>query len=74
MSFDEIVNQVNLLNDDFPRRINSETRVGLYIEIKNYDWYLAEHGIDMAVTLFNALNAHGLGNVADCENKIPIVI
>ena len=74
VALDEIINQVNLLNDDFPRRINSETRVGLYIEIKNYDWYLQEHGIDMALNLFNALNAHGLGQVADCSSKIPIVI
>lgn len=48
VSLDEIINQVNLLNDDFPRRINTTTKVGLYIEIKNYDWYLAEHNIDMA--------------------------
>ena len=47
MDFDSIVNFVNLLNDDFPRKINSQTKVGLYIEIKNYDWYL-ENNIDMA--------------------------
>lgn len=52
VSFDEIVNQVNLLNDDFPRRINTSTKVGLYIEIKNYDWYLAKHNIDMAEKLY----------------------
>ena len=74
LSFDEIVSQVNLLNDDFPRVINSSTKVGLYIEIKNYDWYLAEHNIDMAELLFNALKAHGLSQVADCESKIPIII
>lgn len=41
VSLDEIIGQVNLLNYDFPRKINSGTKVGLYIEIKNYDWYLS---------------------------------
>lgn len=62
------------MNEDFPRRINSQTKVGLYIEIKNYDWYLSEHGIDMAEQLYNALNRFGLGNVASATNTIPIII
>jgi glycerophosphoryl diester phosphodiesterase len=74
VSLDEIISQVNLLNDDFPRRINNGTKVGLYIEIKNYDWYLSEHNIDMAEQLFKALNNHGLGTIGGCSDVIPIVI
>ena len=41
-----------MLNDDFPRRINTDTKVGLYIEIKDYDWYLENKQIDMAEVLY----------------------
>ena len=74
VTLDEIIQQVNLLNEDFPRKVNTDTKVGLYIEIKNYDWYLSNHSIDMAEVLYAALDKNGLGNIASCENKIPIVI
>ena len=40
---------------------NADTKAGLYIEIKQYQYYKDEHGVDMAEKLFDALNQNGLG-------------
>ena len=47
---------------------------GLYIEIKQYQYYKDELNIDMAEALFDALDKNGLGQIADCESTIPIII
>ena len=43
----EVIENVQMLLGDEPRNINTETKVGLYIELKGYDDKLAE-GWDMA--------------------------
>ena len=43
-----------MLLEDAPRLINSETKAGLYIELKDYDAELAK-GHDMAEMLFEVL-------------------
>jgi len=74
VSLDEIIGQVNMMKSNFGKKINAGTNTGLYIEIKDYDWYLAEHGIDMAEQVYNNLKRHGLSTIAGCQNSIPIVI
>ena len=53
---------------------NADTKVGLYIEMKRYKYYKDELNVDMAELLFDALDQNGLGQIADCESKIPIII
>ena len=61
-------------NEDAPRIVNTETTVGLYIELKDYNTYLADKGWDLAQMLFDVLSANGLGTIADSENTMPIII
>jgi len=62
------------MNRDVPRVQNVDTKVGLYIEIKQYAYYQDEMGVDMAEKLFELLDQNGLAQIADCESTIPIII
>ena len=70
---EEVIENVQMLLEDAPRTQNADTKVGLYIELKGYDDKLKK-GVDEAQMLFDVLNAHGLGTIADCSDKIPIVV
>lgn len=65
---------VRMLNRDFPRTINSERRVGLYVEIKCDDWYERYNGQDPAAVIFKTLKDNGLETIDKSKNDIPIVI
>ena len=62
-----------MLIEAAPRSLNKETKVGLYIELKEYDDKL-EKGWDVAQMLFDLLKEYGLSNIADASNTIPIAI
>lgn len=63
-----------MLNADFGRKINSETPVGLYIEIKDYSFYL-ERGFDPAEMLYNSLKEFNLHNIdAVTASNFPMII
>jgi len=47
MSAQEVIDLVNTLNADQPRREEATEKVGLYIELKKYDFYVDE-GFDTA--------------------------
>ena len=53
--------------------MNTETKVGLYIELKDYDDKLAK-GWDVAEMLFDVLKRYGLSTIADASDTIPIII
>ena len=62
-----------MMTEDMPRTENVATTVGLYIELKDYNKYLAK-GIDMASMLDEVLREYDLGTIADCESTMPIII
>jgi len=75
LSIEEILDYVVGLKSKTPRTINADTPVGLYIEIKEYDYYLDTYGIDMAVNLYNALDKYDLSSIEGSTNAgIPIII
>ena len=63
-----------MLNADSPRVMNSDTKVGLYIELKNYYAQEVVHRQDIAVAVDKVLKANNLGTIADCKDEIPIII
>ena len=69
----ELIENVMMLLDDGPRTVNSETKAGLYIELKDYDDKLAK-GWNTAQMLFDVLDAHGIGNIADSGAIMPVII
>ena len=42
VTMNEVIENVKMLNEDAPRTMNSETKAGLYIELKQYDDKLAK--------------------------------
>ena len=63
-----------MLNADSPRTMNSDTKVGLYIELKNYFTQQVWHREDIAVAVDKVLKANNLGTIADCKDEMPIII
>lgn len=65
-----------MLTKDYPRRINSDNTypVGLYIELKDYTDTLGYLGVDMAEEMHKILSHYGIGTVADCTQKMPIIV
>lgn len=63
-----------MLNREFPRVINADRPVGLYIEVKDWQWGIDYAGIDQAVLLMDELEKNGLATVEDSQDDIPIVI
>ena len=74
VTLEEVIKHVRALNKDSPRTVNAETKVGLYIELKDYQDQIDELGQDIAELTFAMLSKYGLGTVADCENDVPIII
>ena len=64
----------DVLNAGTGRCINSETKVGLYIELRDYQTNLDTLGIDMAEALDTVLKANKLDTIADCQDKLPIIV
>ena len=63
-----------MLNADEGRRLNTETMPGLYIEIKDYDFYQSRE-INNAKALIDKLAEYNLNTIAGTlEEGIPIII
>ena len=56
----------DVLNQGTGRCINSETKVGLYVELKDYQTNLDTLGIDLAEAFDTVLKANKLDTIADC--------
>lgn len=48
--------------------------MGLFVEMKDYVYNLNYLGIDMAEELYSILTHYGIGTIADCTNKMPVII
>ena len=64
----------DVLNEGTGRCINADTKVGLYIELKDYKTQLDTLGIDMAEAFYSVLKANKLDTIADCQDKLPIIV
>jgi len=49
-------------------------KVGLYIETKNYGWYLKTYGLNLARMLFDTLSKFNLETVDKCKDVLPIIV
>jgi len=54
------------MTENTPRVTNKDTKVGLYIELKDYDTQIKELGLDIAELTYALLLKNGLSTVADC--------
>lgn len=72
----ETIEHMYFLRTNYDRsRVSATTIPGLYIEIKEPDWYMDNYGIDMGQALFDVLKLNDLETVEKAtENGIPIII
>ena len=70
----EVIDVLRMLNRDFPRTINAERRVGIYVEIKNAEWYRRVNGLDPGAIIYETLKANNLHTIDGCKDDIPTVI
>jgi hypothetical protein len=63
-----------MLNEEYPRTNNSERKVGLSIELKEWQWYLDREGWNTADMIQEVLVKNGLDTIDGCKDDIPIVI
>jgi len=75
-TLEEVIQHMYFLQTDFTRsRINATFTPGLYIEIKEPQWYLDNYSIDMTQALYDALAAHGLETIEkSTQAGIPVII
>lgn len=53
---------------------NRDYPIGLYIETKQYNWYLDTYGLDSAQMLHDHLSTYSLDTVEKCTSTIPIIV
>jgi len=76
-SMQEVVDHMKFLTSNYNTRsrIKATTVPGLYIEIKEPDWYSSSYGIDMTQALFDFLEKNGLETIEkSTKNGIPIIV
>jgi len=74
-TLEEVIDHMYMLKADVTRTISSGVEAGLYIEIKDYEFYSTNRSLDMAQMLFTTLEKYNLSTIADCTaNKLPIII
>lgn len=73
LTLEETIEMLLELNANYPRK-DIDTKVGLYIETKMYNYYKDSHGQDLAVMLFETLKKYDIETVEKASKKLPIII
>lgn len=75
-TFEEVIKHMQFLSATYDRsRVGAETLPGLYIELKQPQWYLETYNMDIAQAIFDVLQKYGLSDIAGAtEQGIPIII
>ena len=70
----EVLDLIRMLNKEFPRVLNAERNIGLYIEIKDWQWTMDWIGYNMVDLFHDMLVENNLDTIEACMEDIPIVI
>ena len=74
-TFEEAIQHMLFMKDNYTRKVGTDTVPGLYIEMKEPQWYLDNYGIDLAQEVFAVLQKYNLHNIENATNNgIPIII
>ena len=73
-TFQEVIDLIRMLNKEFPRTKNAERKIGLYIELKDWQWNIDWGGANSADLVYETLVKNGLDTIEKCKDDIPIVI
>ena len=70
----EIFDLIRMLNEEFPRVTNKETKLGLSIELKDWEWIMLYSGHNTVDLVYEGLIQNGLSTIDQSKNDIPIII
>jgi glycerophosphoryl diester phosphodiesterase len=73
MTLEEVIELMLNMNSNF-KRTDREMIVGLYIETKQYGFYLENYGQDIAEMLYNTLKRFDIETIEKANKKLPIII
>ena len=73
-TFQEVIDLIRMLNAEFPRVLNAERKIGLYIEIKDWQWNMDWVGYNTADIFHDLLVENNLDTIEACKDDIPIVV
>mmetsp|Transcript_28123 Transcript_28123/g.38066 ORF Transcript_28123/g.38066 Transcript_28123/m.38066 type:complete len:106 (-) Transcript_28123:294-611(-) len=70
-TLDEIIEMMNMLNSENPR----DHPIGLYIENKEYDFYVENYGLNVAEMTIDILAKYNIETVEKATaNNLPIIM
>lgn len=72
--FQDSIDLIRFLNKNYPRTKNAERNIGLYIEIKDWQWNMDWVGHNTADVLYEELARNGLETIDKCRDDIPIIV
>lgn len=74
-TLDEAIQLMFTLKKNYKTKISDNPSPGLYIEIKEYPWYMETYGMNLAQALFETLKKYGLETVEKATaSGIPVII
>ena len=73
LTLEETIEMLLSLNANFPRN-DREALVGLYIETKEYQFYIDNYGQNIAEMLFEVLKKYDIETSEKANKKLPIII
>jgi len=74
-TFEEAIEHMTFLKTNYKRKVGTSTTPGLYIELKEPEYYLNEFGIDIGQAVFDVLQKYGLETIQGATDAgIPIII
>jgi len=66
---------MKFLKSNYKRKVGVTTTPGLYIELKEPQWYLDEYDVDIVQAVYDGLAEHGLETIQKATDAgIPIII
>jgi len=74
LTFQEVIDLIHMLNTEFPRTKNAERKIGLYIELKDWQWNMDWVGHNTADVFWDLLKKNNLDTIEKARLDIPIVV
>ena len=74
LTFQEVIDLIHTLNTEFPRTKNAERKIGLYIELKDWQWNMDWIGYNTADVFWDLLKKNNLETIEKARLDIPIVV
>lgn len=74
-TFEEAIQFMQMMKQNYTRKVGAKSQPGLYIEIKEPVWYRQSYGVDTTQAIFDVLAKYNLETIEKATDAgIPIII